>query len=603
MKRLFYLSAVLSALAILFTACGEDGPTAVTTDSLVVTSAPETINTVSPPETETIVVEPALVSGGTANYSIIRAEMADEDTVQAVGRIRSAIGDVTDVYPDLGTDWVKPGIELDHTALQILVGPTAYSESAQAMADVGYGDYIITRVGAKLVINAWSSEALDRAITAFIDEVNRLGTKDELVLAADLRLTGTENELINHLPVYPGRQIRTVYDVGDENGVDCRLLVVDDTNTEEFVAYRAVLEAAGYTLHSENDIANNRFATYVNDSYVISAGYYAYENAARLTIEPRTVLPPCTQADSVEQKVQPNFTMIGLEYPSNTIPLTQNGMSFVFQLSDGSYIIIDGGLNRPREAKMLYDHMRKNAPEPNNITIAAWIITHAHTDHYSGYLNFSKAYASRVKLELLISNFPSERARADAGLLDQPTQGEAGYTTIQTSLEAFDGAQYLKVHTGQRIYLRDAEIEFLYTHESIAPGLLTDYNTTSLVFSVVLGGQKFLILGDATNDACTIVHEMYGDYLRSDFVQTAHHGYGTGSHADSGVTSVYTAAAAPVVLWPVGQIDYATMHNQRYNAHLQELETTKEIIVAGSRNVTLVLPYTYGTGSFDSILK
>lgn len=132
---------------------------------------------------------------------------------------------------------------------------------------------------------------------------------------------------------------------------------------------------------------------------------------------------------------------------------------------------------------------------------------------------------------------------------------------------------------------------------------MTYFNTSSVVFTLNIAGQQFLILGDASNDALTIVSSMYGDYLKSDFIQTAHHGYTTGSSAYSGVTKTYTLTAAPVVLWPVGAKDYAGMSSRAYDAHLQNLETTKEIIVAGARDVSFKLPYTYGSSGATTILK
>ena len=96
---------------------------------------------------------------------------------------------------------------------------------------------------------------------------------------------------------------------------------------------------------------------------------------------------------------------------------------------------------------------------------------------------------------------------------------------------------------------------------------------------------------------------MYGDYLKADFVQTAHHGYTTGTSAYNGVTGVYTKSASPVVIWPIGMKDYAGLHTRAYNAHLQNLPTTTEIIVAGAREVRFQLPYTFGTSGFETILK
>jgi hypothetical protein len=163
---------------------------------------------------------------------------------------------------------------------------------------------------------------------------------------------------------------------------------------------------------------------------------------------------------------------------------------------------------------------------------------------------------------------------------------------------------FIKTHVGHKFHLRNAEIEILYTLESYLPRKLDYFNTSSLVFTVAIGGQRFLITGDASEHACTIVSKMYGSYLKSDYVQVAHHGYTGGSSSTSGIQKLYTLSEAPVVIWPVGEMDYLGDVSQRaYNRHLINRETTKEILVAANRLLRITLPYTYGTSGQDTILK
>ncbi|MBQ8396604.1 MAG: MBL fold metallo-hydrolase [Clostridia bacterium] len=586
MKRLTALLIALLAMTVLFTACSGDSPS--TTDT---TAAP---TTTAAPETEPPVTDLEIVKDGVANYRVIRAEEATQSTIDAATLVRSQIGKETGAFPDISTDWVKRGTELDHESLEILVGATAYEESAKALEGVPYGDYIVTCVGNKIVINAWSDAGLDAAVTALGRELISNADTGSFTLPADFKLTGTKIEIVNQLPTYAGGSLRSIYHSGDDNQV----VIIDDTTPDEYAAYRKTLESAGYTLYTENDITDNKFATYVNDKYVVNAGYYAYETAARIIIEPRTTLPALASENKYESKVQPSFAMLGLEFTSGD-SLTENGLCFIYQLADGSYIIIDGGFNRARDAKALYDYMREHAPDKDNITIAAWFITHSHGDHNGAWYKFSETYASKVNLELLVGNFPSDEARLDGGL---GTEGGGGPKTMNYVYN-YKGAEFIKAHTGYQFHLRDAEVEILYTLESYAPSVLNYLNTSSLIFTIKIAGQQFLILGDASNYGCDIAQKMYGDYLKSDIIQTAHHGYGTGTSSYGGVTAVYTKAAAPVVFWPVGAKDYANMHTRAYDAHLQNLATTKEIIVAGSREVRVMLPYTMGTSGYETILK
>ncbi len=538
----------------------------------------------------------AIVTDGVANYRIIRGEKATDKITDEVIRVRKMIGDATGATPEIATDWVKKGSEHDHAALEILVGPTTYSESTEALEGLPYGDYIIAQVGNKLVINAWSAESLQDACNSFRNLIRDYRENDDLVLPANLRITGTGNKLINQLPDFESGMVSTIYDAGNNTW----LLIFEDTTPDAYSSYLQKLASTGYTLYAENDITDNHFATYINDEYTVNAGYYAYEKAIRLTVEPRNALPPRAEDISYENKVQPSVTQFGLAYPGRDgETIAANGQGQAFQLSDGSFIIVDGGLKRDVDAKQIYEYLYANAPDPNQITIAAWIITHAHGDHTGAYEIFTRDYASKVNLELLICNFPSQKAKVESGQEDAAPSGDR----IPSSISSYPGAKIIKAHVGQEYFLRDAKVEILYTLESFVPAEFDQYNTCSLVFKVALAGQTFLMLGDATQDACRITYSMYGDYLKSDFVQTAHHGFGVGSSVYTGVTSVYTAAAAPVVLWPCADHAFDTMNDRAASRHLIELDSTKEIFVAGNRITRLMLPYTVGTSGQESILK
>lgn len=583
MKRYLTLLALLLIALLMITACGDNPPADV---------APTDTTT---PETEPAPANLDIIQNGTANYTIVRAEKADGDSIAAASQLFKAFGEKTGVFPELTTDWIKPGNSYDPSIREILVGTTGHSESTEALKDIPYGDYVITPVGNKLVINAWSTAALDEAVNAFAEELAK--AKDgNFSIPENYRKTGTVIAAANELPAYGSSGPSVIYHAGDDN----QLLIFEKTTEDAYNAYRKALENAGFTLYTENKITDNAFATYINDDYVVNAGYYHYQESVRVIIEPRKNLPGLASDNKYTAKITPSFAMLGLEFPEGDGALSQNGLCFIFQLSDGSYIIIDGGFNRDIDAQNLYKYMYEHAPDKNNVTVAAWIFTHAHGDHNGAFFKFSENYNSKVKVELVIGNFPSDEAREAGGL---GTEGSGGAKITRYVGQYHKNAKFIKAHVGQKFFLRDAEIEMLYTLESYSPGVLDYFNTSSLIFTVNIAGQRFLILGDASNIACTVAHSMYGNYLKSDIIHVAHHGYTTGSSAYLGVTNVYDAAAAPVVFWPVGNQDFAGMGNRAYDAHLQNLASTKEIIVAGSRQVRIMLPYTYGTSGFQTILK
>lgn len=143
-----------------------------------------------------------IVENGVANCRIIRSASATSSVTELANRVSNLIASVTGISPEVTTDYVKTGETLDHSTLEILVGDTEYYESASALAGIPYGDYVVTRVDEKLVINSLSLNGLKAAITAFGKDVMLNGTKENYTVSADMLLTGTSIEIANALPLY-----------------------------------------------------------------------------------------------------------------------------------------------------------------------------------------------------------------------------------------------------------------------------------------------------------------------------------------------------------------------------------------------------------------
>ncbi len=586
MKRLFPIVLVLLLITAALTACGDSS--APVND----TTAPDAATT-APAETEAPKKDHVIVENGTANYKIIRTEDATQSIIDAVISLKNMIETETGTALVIGTDWIKPGAEYNHESYEILIGQTGYSESAEALADLAYGDFVITSVGNKLVVNAYSDAGLTNALRELKVLIRQGGEQGSLVIPADTHEVQTYVASVNKLPTYENGNVTNVYHVGEEN----YLILVENTTLDAHKAYLQKLEGDGYALYTENQIVDNLFSTYKNDKYIVTASYLPSEEQTRLILEPMAPLPDLKEENKYTTLVStPTVAQLGLESNGN-----KNGMSYVIQLADGSYIIIDGGFQLDSDVKQLYDYMYDNAPDKNNIVIAAWFLTHSHGDHTGAFLKFSQSsYAKKVKLEKVIGAFVGDESLTT--LLDA-TLTKA--SEIKAAAGRFSGAEYVRAHAGQKYYLRDAEIEMLYTIESLFPAPLERSNSTSLVFTVNIGGQRLLFFGDATNNAIGNVVDLFGDYIKSDFVQTAHHGYAAGDKGTKGIKSGYELSAPTVVLWPVGFADYdMVIDTFDYNKLLaQRLASVKEIIVAGDRDVVLKLPYTAGTSGYETILK
>ena len=189
---------------------------------------------------------------------------------------------------------------------------------------------------------------------------------------------------------------------------------------------------------------------------------------------------------------------------------------------------------------------------------------------------------------------------------DNWTADEGGAFGKTYDAAAYVGADLHKVHVGQVFYFADLQIEVLFTMESYGPTPCNALNTTSLVMKMTFtnGGKEtvYMSLADATGNSLELCTKMYGDYLKSDIVQTAHHGYSTWGN-DAGVMMAYEQINATLVLWPMGLHVYRTYANKEYNKILFELPEYKECYVAGGEGdyVTVKLPYFYGESEIELI--
>ena len=98
-----------------------------------------------------------------------------------------------------------------------------------------------------------------------------------------------------------------------------------------------------------------------------------------------------------------------------------------------------------------------------------------------------------------------------------------------------------------------------------------------------------MCLGDASTTASARMVKTYGDYLKSDMVQIAHHGY------EGGTSSLYSNIGATVNIWPVGRgalYTVAKLIEKDYNKSAINLKTVKETFVAADGVFTFALPYT-----------
>ncbi len=593
---------LLIIAASILASCVKPGESDVTTNDPAASTAPTE-------ETTPIANDLKIIVNGESNSSVIRSDTAVPSSMQVTCAtdIRTAILEATGTAPSITTDWSRDGV-YDEDAIEILVGHTNYKASTDTLSNLTYGEYSVKVVGNKLVVAAYTDGALRVATNKLISLIKSIAVEGSLTIPADTEFYDVADKSLASLPSYDGGTFSATY----ESGNNATQIIIKNTTAEEYEKYLDKLAANGFTEYTSTAITDNLFATYTNSDYTINAGYYDYESSARIIIE--DLAPPVgLEADNVYTEVTTSqITMFGLQYTDSAGSVKGNGLSVLMRLVDGRFVIIDGGFNTTACMTNLLNAMKEQSKDyikaGQKIKVAAWIITHPHGDH-SGAIGgkYSTIPQAAFEVERFLVNFLSETERYKAmnTYTSNYSSGEGGGWVNVINAAKYLNAVVHYARVGQIFYFADLKVEVLYTIDSFAPQVCNALNTSSFVTKMTFGdGTVYMNTGDTTGNGLQICARMFGDYLKSDIVQVAHHGYSTWGN-DSGVAMAYRLMLPTTVLWPQGSSAYPNYKTKGYNVVLFSPEEApgganpnfKEIYVAGLQGEKIIVPIPYSVGN------
>ena len=341
-------------------------------------------------------------------------------------------------------------------------------------------------------------------------------------------------------------------------GEDSAELFVRGISREEYAQYAATL---GGVLHSENVIAGNCFSTRTDivPGRTLYVGYYPtlMGGTLRLIDEPTGVLPETAPAP-YERVCSTTIAQLGRRAVEiNNAP----GMSYVIQVASGEFIIVDGGPTNEDDIPALLAYLKENAPQGKKPVVAAWLITHAHSDHMALANHFLERYVGEIELKMVGYNFPVwETVQNCHDVKGDPNRYLPMIEKFRANAEAY-GARRLILHTGQRLYFSDVTLEMVFTHEEQYPVDMPWVNHTSLAFRLITDEKTVLILGDCEKTLCQQMADIYGEELKSDILQLTHHG------VNGGCVDLYRNVDPEICFWAISQEKYE--HDPRCTGELK----------------------------------
>ena len=310
-----------------------------------------------------------------------------------------------------------------------------------------------------------------------------------------------------------------------------------------FDNYCATLLSAGFTKYYDSVEGKSVYACFYNDTAILSVSFSSSESALRVTVDHRSksALPPLGEiCDGTPGCAKPSLTLFG----DHLYETCDCGMGYIFRLSDGSFVVIDGGMPWPATIPEAFYDRLVELSEGRRIVISAWILTHAHPDHTRVYVELSKSHGADIDVRRVIYNFPGYLMQL-ASTHRTWCETEVRFVEEATARYA-SKPEFIRAYTGQHYHLPGMQIDMLFTLDDFRqPFYPLNFNATSLIFRITAEGQTFMFLGDGDPTSIGIISARYGTALKSDVVQVAHHGY------YGGTKEGYDLIDAPIVLWPV----------------------------------------------------
>lgn len=304
-----------------------------------------------------------------------------------------------------------------------------------------------------------------------------------------------------------------------------------------YTDYLKQLESLGYKKEFENEIDGNLYASYIG---ALGSNIYVYFTKAKYEV--RII------EDNVSAPLSEFNYKLDASKDTRLYAFKQAFKSedcFLIHLADSSWIIIDGGMTGRTAGSSyvrdLYNFMaeKSSLAAGEKLQIAAWYLTHAHEDHFSGVYGLVFEYGDKIQIHRVIDN----TAKEGYFILDYRRQ----YVEMLARIKQLNpDVMYLKIHTGMVVELADTTIETLFTHEdyvvTYTSGATTNPNRASLIAVFNIAGLTFLETAD------NFVYDNYKNFtletLTTDVLKIAHHYY------DKTMDSLYKS------LYQTGKVSY-----------------------------------------------
>jgi hypothetical protein len=501
---------------------------------------------------------------GEYKTNIIRPHSPSPLDAFVYSEIVRLLKDATGVTPEVKTDYNEYTTEPS-----VLVGSTSYAHTQRVMMKLQECSAISQFMGDMFVMAYSDVNSALRMVERFGNNIKKHSSRDEVTITGDWAI-GFSREFENpqsfdstgliasaELPKLGGEALAEHLYAGQGSN----LYIQKNATLDLFNTFCLDLAIAGFRYYTDNEINDNRFATYVTQSQIVHIMYFKARKEIRIAVDKRGegksgfALPRLFDENVYNTIASPSLTMVEIDNTGYG-----GGMCFIYKLSNGKFFVVDSGVNktsaRGSSAQWIYKTLKELAGS-EQIVVAGWLITHVHSDHLGGLYDMSmdSEITQNLIIEQLIHNEPADEVTKE---LDNLTDSSANkiWAWMNPITEAFNIKSVIKAHPGQILYYADAKVTVLASQDVTLDikESLKDSNDVSVVTQIEFNGKKILMLGDAIKNENAFLARVYGSALKSDVLQVTHHGLNESGAdtAEGNPNSVNQLCAPKITLWPAG---------------------------------------------------
>ena len=364
----------------------------------------------------------------------------------------------------------------------------------------------------------------------------------------------------------------------NEPDYDCRencfMRLYSNVNKSEYEEWIKALTADGFEILQQTDNNANLY-TCLAGEVVINAFFTPCDGILRVAATEKKLVP-CFTEQTCDGDGETAF--YGFESDQALIDC---GMCLMVQCPDYSFFVVDSGhYMQFNDNDRIYKFMRDRTPEGQKVVVNGWLLTHAHSDHISKFMDFLRYNRNDVIIEGIYSNLiPDTNCNSQYWSTEEVLLSRK----LFKMLDKTDIPTY-KIHTGQRFYIRNLCFDVMGTHEDIYPQVMKDYNDSSCMVMLTAEGSRIFIPGDASNLASLELTKRYGKTLKCDIVQISHHGH-NGLYKEA-----YELLGADAAVFPITRIKFDEEY-PRIEANRRAIEIASSYYITSDGTVKFPLPY------------